>query len=184
MRRTFSSLVHFIPRSLCFFHAESAMKYVFVAILSTLAFFAILNPELVRETLTGGSVESSPARSTKPPLARSPHRSKQTRAKSTSRHAGGYTQRNVASASSYSPQRQPDPNWLKGSAEKRARLAGIEGRNAPGLQATRESSPAELHWSMLRNKIVVVYFWSTWCGPCLESIEHNNDIHNLSLIHI
>jgi len=143
------------------------MKYAIFAILSTLVSFAILNPELVRNTLSSDSVQLASTSSTEPPQEPSP----QTKAKPTSRPAK--KSRKKRNSDEYTG----SYFWLKGSAQQRARLSGIEGRTAPGLFATRESSPPELHRSMLRNKVVVVCFWSTWCGPCLEAIEHNNDIY-------
>jgi thiol-disulfide isomerase/thioredoxin len=29
----------------------------------------------------------------------------------------------------------------------------------------------------LRGKVVVLEFWATWCGPCVEGIPHLNDLH-------
>ncbi len=34
----------------------------------------------------------------------------------------------------------------------------------------------ELSWNKLKGKVVVLEFWATWCGPCVQSIPHLNDL--------
>jgi uncharacterized protein (TIGR03435 family) len=45
------------------------------------------------------------------------------------------------------------------------------------LTKTIQGSPAaEISWDKLKGKVVVLEFWATWCGPCVQSIPHLNDL--------
>src|SRR6266496_2629536 len=53
------------------------------------------------------------------------------------------------------------------------------GKEAPSLNLSRVLQAPEgisANWETLRGKVVVIDFWSTWCGPCRESIPHWNQL--------
>ena len=53
------------------------------------------------------------------------------------------------------------------------------GEIPPPLTLTKiiQSAPAEeISWDKLKGKVVVLEFWATWCGPCIKSIPHLNDL--------
>ena len=78
---------------------------------------------------------------------------------------------------SRSPELQVTADWFKGDAKKRSRLAQLEKtQRPPALQVKKWRNTLPLTPQARRDKIVVLTFWSTWCRPCLESIEVNNDI--------
>ena len=54
-----------------------------------------------------------------------------------------------------------------------------KGTPAPPLRFTQllQAPPGALaNWVALRGKVVVLEFWATWCGPCVASLPHFNQL--------
>jgi thiol-disulfide isomerase/thioredoxin len=55
------------------------------------------------------------------------------------------------------------------------------GAHAPALtytQLLQAPAGAKVDWRSLRGKVVVLEFWATWCGPCIEEIPTLNQLAN------
>jgi peroxiredoxin len=52
------------------------------------------------------------------------------------------------------------------------------GDDAPEIKAEGWCNSEGVSLKGLREKIVVLEFWATWCGPCKENIPHMNEMHD------
>jgi thiol-disulfide isomerase/thioredoxin len=69
----------------------------------------------------------------------------------------------------------PDDWFFPVKPDQRQKLDALVGKPAPPLKLT-DWVNGEVTEADMKGKVVVVDVWATWCGPCIASIPHNNEI--------
>lgn len=65
---------------------------------------------------------------------------------------------------------------LEGDGEARAKKDALMGKAAPALALSNPLNGAKTSLEAYQGKVVLLDFWATWCGPCINAIPHTNEL--------
>ncbi len=71
---------------------------------------------------------------------------------------------------------EPNDRFGEGDAARRKSLAPLYGKAPPSITSPEWMNSEPIAVDQLKGKVVVLDFWATWCGPCLQSIPHMNEL--------